>query len=168
MALQQGGTPRNYFVIDFNGPHYTFRCKGVGLDDAQQMTVHITGIDTLDTHLRDMQTVASRQALFTVWGGCDSTQVRCRIDGGRWTVCQKTAVMDPNAARVREQNLSKGYPTPYSRRNPIRKQDSPQIWSIPLSEQQSHGAHVIEVEASDAYGFSAHGWRPYSFVDAEK
>ena len=168
MALQQGGTPRNYFVIDFNGPHYTFRCKGVGLDAAQQMTVHITGIDTLDAHLRDMQTVASRQALFTVWGGCDSTQVRCRIDGGRWTVCRKTAVMDPNAARVREQNLSKGYPTPYSRRNPIRKQESPQIWSIPLSEQQSHGAHVIEVEASDAYGFSAHGWRPYSFVDAEK
>lgn len=168
MALQQGGTPRNYFVIDFDGPRYTFRCKGVGLDAAQQLSVHITGIDTLDAHLRDMQAVALRQALFTVWGGCDSTQVRCRIDGGPWTVCQKASVMDPNAARVREQNLSKAYPTPYSRRNPIRKQESPQIWSFPLSEQQSRGAHVIEVEASDAYGFSAHGWRPYSFVAAEK
>lgn len=167
MALQQGGTPRNYFVIDFNGPRYTFRCKGVGLDEHQQMSIHITGIDTLDAHLRDLHDVASRKALFTVWGGCDSTLVRCRIDGGEWVSCSKTALIDPNAARVRELNLIKGYPTPYSRRNPVRRQESPQIWTLALTEQQSHGAHVIEVEASDGYGFSAHALRPYCFVDTE-
>ncbi len=168
MALQQGGTPRNYFVVDFDGPRYTFKCKGVGLDSLQQLTVHITGIDTLDTHLRDMQDVAPRQALFTVWGGCDSTQVRCRIDGGAWAVCQKAKAIDPNVARVREQNLIKGYPTPYSRRNPLRKQESPQVWIFPLPEQQARGAHVIEVEASDTYGFSAKGMRPYCFVEEEQ
>ena len=165
MALQQGGTPRNYFVLDFDGPRYTFRCKGVGLDDHRQMTVHIVGIDSLDHRLRDLRDVAPRQALITVWGGCDSTRVRCRIDGGAWIDCQRADVLDPNAARVREQNLSKGYPTPYSRRNPIRHLSSPQIWSLPLSEAQSQGAHVIEVDAHDDYGLRAHALRPYCYVE---
>lgn len=165
MALQQGGTPRNYFVLDFDGPRYTFRCKGVGLDDHRQMTVHVVGIDSLDHRLRDLRDVAPRQALITVWGGCDSTRVRCRVDGGAWTLCQRASVLDPNAARVREQNLSKGYPTPYSRRNPIRHLSSPQIWSLPLSEAQCKGAHVIEVQADDSYGLRAHALRPYCYVE---
>lgn len=165
MALQQGGTPRNYFVLDFDGPRYTFRCKGVGLDDHRQMTVHVVGIDSLDHRLRDLRDVAPRQALITVWGGCDSTRVRCRVDGGAWTLCQRADVLDPNAARVREQNLSKGYPTPYSRRNPIRHLSSPQIWSLPLSEAQCKGAHVIEVQADDSYGLRAHTLRPYCYVE---
>ena len=163
MALQQGGTPRNYFVIDFDGPRYTFRCKGVGLDPRRQMTIHVMGIDTLDTHLRDMAQVQPRQALITVWGGCDSTIVRCRIDGGPWQICQKAALMDPNAARVRELNLVKGYPTPYSRRNPVRRQESPQLWTVALGESQCQGAHTIEVEATDRWGLRAHGIRPYCF-----
>ena len=165
MALQQGGTPRNYFVLDFDGPRYTFRCKGVGLDDHRQMTVHVVGIDSLNHRLRDLRDVAPRQALITVWGGCDSTRVRCRVDGGAWTLCQRADVLDPNAARVREQNLSKGYPTPYSRRNPIRHLSSPQIWSLPLSEAQCKGAHVIEVQADDSYGLRAHALRPYCYVE---
>ena len=167
MALQQGGTPRNYFVLDFNGPCYTFRCKGVGLDERRQMSIHITGIDTVDTHLRDMAQVASGQALITVWGGCDSTTVRCRIDGGAWQVCPKAALMDANAARVRELNLIKGYPTPYSRRNPMRRQVSPQLWAYSLPDAARKGSHVIEVEASDRFGLRASWRRAYCFAEAD-
>lgn len=167
MALQQGGTPRNYFVVDFDGPRYTFRCKGVGLDARKQMTIHIAGLDTLDRHLRDMADVPQGSALFTIWGGSDSTMVRCRVDHGQWQPCPKARLMDPNAARVREMNLSKAYPTSYNRRNPIRKQESPQLWAVQLTADQVAGSHVIEVEASDAYGFQTRGIRSYCGPGAE-
>lgn len=56
-ALQQEGTPRNYFVLDFDDTRYTLRCKAIGRDATHQMTIHVTGIDTLDTYLRDMKDV---------------------------------------------------------------------------------------------------------------
>lgn len=162
-ALQQGGTPRNYFIFDFDGTHYTFHCKAIGLDANQQMTIHITGIDTLDTHLRDMKGIEAHQAMITVWGGCDSTEVRCRIDGGKWMTCLQAKEIDINAARIREMNLQKQYPTRYNRMNPIRKLESPQLWMIDLPAQASTGAHKIEVEATDKYGFHATGRRSFCF-----
>jgi calcineurin-like phosphoesterase family protein len=162
-ALQQGGTPRNYFIFNFDGTHYTFHCKAVGLDANRQMTIHITGIDTLDTHLRDMKNIGPHQAMITVWGGCDSTEVRCRIDGGEWLTCKQAKEVDINAARTREMNLQKQYPTRYNRMNPIRKQESPQLWMIALPAEASNGAHQIEVEATDKYGFKATGRRSFCF-----
>ena len=162
-ALQQGGAPRNYFVMEFDDNQYQFRFKGVGLDAARQMNIHVMGIDSLDNHLRDLKEIAPNKALITVWGGCDSTTVRCRIDGGAWQVCQKTRLIDPNVARTRELNLQRAYPTKYNRMNPMRRQDSPQLWSVELTEAQRQGAHTIEVEARDDYGFRATGRRSYAF-----
>src|SRR3712207_987600 len=119
-ALQQGGAPRNYFVMEFDDNQYQFRFKGVGLDAARQMNIHVMGIDSLDNHLRDLKEIAPNKALITVWGGCDSTTVRCRIDGGAWQVCQKTRLIDPNVARTRELNLQRAYPTKYNRMNPMQ------------------------------------------------
>lgn len=163
MALQQGGTPRNYFVVDFRGRDYTFRCKGVGLDAARQMNIHVTGIDTLDRHLRDLPPDSVRRVVATVWGGCDSTLVSCRIDGGAWRECRPAKMVDPNVARVREMNLIKAYPTAYNRLNPLRHRDSPQVWTLPLTPQEATGAHTVEIEAHDKYGFRATGRRAYCF-----
>lgn len=162
-ALQQGGTPRNYFVLDFAGNSYRLRCKGVGLDEHRQMNIHITGIDTLDTHLRDLKGMEPYQALLTVWGGCDSTEVRCRIDGGEWRVAKKADSIDPNVARIREMNLLKSYPTRYNRINPMRRNPSPQLWMFPLPDATHRGVHHIEVQASDGYGFGASGQRVFVY-----
>ena len=162
-ALQQGGTPRNYFVLDFTGNSYSLRCKGVGLDAHRQMSIHVTGIDTLDTHLRDMEGTAPYQALLTIWGGCDSTEVKCRVDGGAWRMVRKTDAIDPNVARTREMNLQKVYPTHYNRVNPMRRTPSPQLWTFPLPASARSGAHRIEVQASDGYGFRASGQRVFVY-----
>lgn len=162
-ALQQGGTPRNYFVLDFHNTDYRLRCKAVGLDARRQMSIHITGIDTIDSHLRDLRDVPPYEALITVWGGCDSTEVRCRVDGGEWLVAEKAAIIDPNVARTREMNLTKAYPTAFSRRNPMRAKPSPQLWRLSLPESARRGAHVIEVRAADRYGFSASGRRAFVY-----
>ena len=72
--------------------------------------------------------------------------------------------MDPNVARAREQNLQKIFPTPFNRMNPLRKRESHQLWTLELPEHYRHGAHVVEVEAHDAYGFHAAGTRSFCFL----
>ena len=162
-ALQQCGTPRNYFVLDFDDTRYTLRCKAVEQDARRQMTIHVTGIDTLDTHLRDMKNLADGLLMLTVYGGCDSTLVRCRIDGGEWLTCQKTRLIDPNVARTREMNLLRAYPTPFNRMNPLRHRESHQLWTLELPEACRRGAHTVEVEAEDGWGFRATGRRSFCF-----
>ena len=163
-ALQQEGTPRNYFVLDFDDTRYQIRCKGVGLDADRQMTIHVTGIDTLDLHLRDLKDLPAGLMMMTVWGGCDSTEVRCRVDGGEWQVCQKQALIDPNVARARELNLQRIYPTKYNRLNPLRHRPSGQLWTLQLPADACRGAHVVEVEATDRFGFRATGRRSFCFA----
>jgi hypothetical protein len=167
-ALQQEGTPRNYFVVEFNNTSYQFRCKAIGKDADRQMTIHVTGIDTLDTHLRDMRDIPSATLMLTIYGGCDSTQVRCRIDKGEWMLCEKNNLVDPNVARAREQNLQKIFPTPFNRINPLRKRESHQLWTLNIPECYQRGAHVVEVEAYDPYGFSAKGTRSFCFLPKDK
>lgn len=162
-ALQQEGTPRNYFVVEFNNNNYQFRCKTIGQDPQKQMTIHVTGIDTLDTHLRDLKDIPPATLMLTIYGGCDSTEVRCRLDNGEWMVCKKANLVDPNVARTREQNLQKIFPTPYNRTNPLRKRESHQLWTLELPDDYRQGAHVVEVEAHDSYGFSATGTRSFCF-----
>jgi hypothetical protein len=162
-ALQQCGTPRNYFVIDFDDTRYTMRCKAVGEDAARQMTIHVTGIDTLDNYLRDMKKVPAGLLMMTVYGGCDSTEVRCRIDGGEWLLCHKDSLMDPNVARIREMNHLRAYPTKYNRLNPIRRVKGRQLWMLPLPADCRRGAHSVEVEALDRWGFRATGRRSFCF-----
>jgi len=162
-ALQQCGTPRNYFVLDFDDTRYQLRCKAIDRDEHHQMTIHVTGIDTLDTHLRDMADVGQGLLMTTVYGGCDSTTVRCRIDGGEWMPCTKQKMMDPNVARAREMNLRRAYPTLYNRMNPLRHRESHQLWTLPLPEDCRRGAHTIEVEATDRWGFRATGRRSFCF-----
>ena len=162
-ALQQCGTPRNYFVLDFDDTNYSMRCKAIGKDERVQMTIHVTGIDTLDTHLRDMKKLPAGVLMMTVYGGCDSTQVRCRIDGGEWIACKKDSLLDPNVSRTREMNLLKEYPTKYNRMNPMRQIASRQLWTLSLPVDCRKGAHTVEVEAEDRWGFRASGQRSFCF-----
>lgn len=162
-ALQQGGTPRNYFVVEFNNTSYQFRCKAIGKDTDRQMTIHVTGIDTIDTHLRDLRDIPPATLMMTIYGGCDSTQVRCRIDKGEWMICKKSDLVDPNVARTREQNLQRIFPTPFNRINPLRKRESHQLWTLKIPDPYQRGAHVVEVEAHDSYGFYAKGTRSVCF-----
>lgn len=160
-ALQQCGTPRNYFEINFHGTGYDFHCRTIGADARREMSIHIVGADSLDAHLRDMKDIADGTLLVTVFGGCDSTKVECRIDGGEWQQCTKADVVEPNVARTREMNLIGAYPTKYNRMNPMRRRTSHQVWQLSLPETARKGAHSVEVRAADSYGLRASGCRMY-------
>lgn len=161
-ALQQGGAPRNYFIVNFSDNHYTLRFKGVGLDSTRQMALHVIGTDSLDSHVANLSEMPTGTLVATLWGACDSTLVECRIDGGDWMPCKKAHVMDLNVARYRQLNQQKAYPTLYSRLTPLRKRASRLVWTLLLPEAYRQGIHLVEVRAHDSYGYSATGFCSYS------
>jgi hypothetical protein len=110
-----------------------------------------------------MKDVPAGMLMMTVYGGCDSTVVRCRLDGGEWLVCKKELLVDPNVSRAREMNLQRAYPTKFNRMNPLRQQKSNQMWTFVLPDPYRRGAHTVEVEATDRWGFRAKGRRSFCF-----
>lgn len=160
-ALMQCGTPRNYFVFDFSEKDYSFRCKCIGLDASRQMNISVTGIDSTEVYVDELSAKPKGELLVTVYGASDSTEVRCRLDEGRWLTCEKKEEPDVNVARMRSWNLLKVYPTRFSRRNPFRKRPSPQVWTLRLPDNYDTGVHQVVVEASDRWGFRAKGTRTF-------
>ena len=155
-ALMQCGTPRGYFVFHFGEKNYSFSFKGISMDASKQMNIGVAGIDSTMMH-------PLGEAYFTVYGASDSTEVRCRIDGGEWIGCSLANVLDPHVERIRRWNLADVYPTRYSRIDPFRNQPSKQIWKVSLPASCHSGVHLIEVDASDCWGFHATGCRSFAF-----
>ena len=154
-ALMQCGTPKGYFQFHFThgGMEHTYRF--VPTDSRSEINVWVAGRDTLDRHVAGLDTIADGRVLITVYGACDSTQVKISVDGGPWTSCTHALYPDPNVARQRMLYTQHIYPTQYSRRNPLRNVPSKQIWTFLLPEYQRKVSHVIRVKAEDESGFRA-------------
>lgn len=164
-ALMQCGTPKGYFRMDFTPEDYTFSYKATSQDDTRQATVWVAGIDTIQAHIPDLRDLGRGEVLVTVYGGCDSTMVTATIDGELRLEAGKYKSMDPNAARIRELNNRKIYPTKHSRRNPFRRTASPQVWKLTLPEEYRRGTHRIDITATDRYGLRCKASRAFSFPD---
>lgn len=138
-ALMQCGTPRGYFVVDFNDNKYNFRFKGVGLDDGKQMAL----------------TTDSNRIVVNVFGGGDSTTVSIKIDNGEWVKMNHKREVDPTVAHIVELNHAKVYPTKDNTLNPLRKRFSPHLWEV-LRQQKttSPKTSVILIKAQDRYGLN--------------
>ena len=62
-----------------------------------------------------------------------------------------TAMADPIILRTIEWNSRKYFPSPISKRIPLRKRDSPHIWTCTLPELDK-GTYTLKIRASDNYG----------------
>ena len=164
-ALMQCGTPKGYFRVNFTPRDYEFSYKATSQDDTRQASIWVAGIDTIQSHIPDLKDLERGEILVTVYGGCDSTQVKATIDGRFHLEATKTKSMDPNVARIRELNSKHIYPTKHSRRNPFRHTASPQMWRIKLPDEYTDGTHRIDITASDAYGLRCRASRAFSFPD---
>ena len=155
-ALMHGGTPRGYFIFDFDDEgQYRFHYKGIGLDPSRQMTVWVAGTDSADVHIDSLAIRPIGEVYATVYGACQETIVECQLDNGTWIRGEHVAVMDANVAIIRQQNTDQIYPTRFSRTNPIRKHTSPQIWRFSFSPSQLQGQHCLRLRAHDRLGFEA-------------
>ncbi len=160
-ATMQCGTPRGYFVFDFDKKGYKFHFKGVNRDEAQQMSIYLPGIDSLDQHVDSLRLRPIGSVYATVYGACDSTEVLCQLDNGSRIKGKQVAVMDANVARIRQFNSDKIYPTRHNRINPIRQKTSPQVWQFSFSPEQLQGVHTLKIKASDRWGFQAEGTKVF-------
>lgn len=161
-ALMQCGTPKGYFRFNFSPEGYDFSFKGTGMDANRQIGLWVAGLDTVVSKgIKDMEDLRPKDVIATVYGGCDSTMVECRLDGRELLPVEKFSHIEPNVARIRDLNLRKIYPTKGSRMNPFRKTPSPQLWKIELPDSiKLDGTHFITITASDKYGLRASGRRP--------
>ncbi len=161
-AIMNSGAPRGYFIFNFTKTGYDFRFKGVGLDAHKQMSINISSLDEVEADTDSLNSRKRGEIYVTAFGGCDSTLVEFRIDGGKWSKAEKAKAMDANVAITRELNRQKSYPTAFSKMNPLRHLVSKQVWKGEIANPTS-GTHLVEVRATDKYGFSVKGARTFSF-----
>lgn len=154
-ALMQCGSPRNYFVIDFEGSKFKFSFKGIGLDENRQMDIHLYGQDLTDPEITGLPTPDRHPVIANIYGGSDSTIVRMQIDSGEWITMKKMPLVDPNVNRMIILNKVKAYPTTFSKKAALRQIPSPHIWIGDLPDGLKKGIHQIKIKAYDRYGFSA-------------
>lgn len=162
LAMQQCGSPRNYFVVDFDGADYAFRYKGIGLDADRQMEVWIGGEERIDGEIPKLAAIPAGTVVANVFGGCDSTRVMMRVDDGEWIEMERTPMTAPNVSRVAYWNRHGGYPTKFSLRMPLRQSESPHIWVAELPVQAMTGTHRLTFTARDPYGFDVSGVRVFT------
>jgi len=148
-ALMQCGSPRNYFTIDFEENDYRFQFKGIGLDPSLQMSVWISGQDSIDSQISALQELPNNSVLANIFAGSDETNVRMQVDGGEWITMQKSEIVDQNVARIVQLNKQDVYPTLFSKKAGLRNSVSPHIWQGELPENLSKGIHLLSIEASE-------------------
>ncbi len=138
-ALMQCGTPRGYFVIDFDDSKYNFRFKGVNLDATKQMTL----------------TTDSNRMVVNVFGGGDSTTVSIKINDGEWIKMNRTKEVDPTVLKIVELNHTKVYPTQGNTANPLRKRYSSHLWEVTRPQiSKSPKPSVVLIKAQDRFGLN--------------
>ncbi|MCA5006628.1 calcineurin-like phosphoesterase C-terminal domain-containing protein [Sphingobacterium bovistauri] len=137
-ALMQCGTPRGYFVIDFDHTDYSFKYKVVGLDESKQMSL------SLD----------SNQMVANIFGASDSTLVQYKINDGEWKVMKKNRMVDPYVSQIVKSNKSKIYPTLNNTVNPLRARASNHIWTAEGDFSVEKQPISITIKAEDKFGFS--------------
>lgn len=148
-SIQQCGSPRNYFQLFINGNDYNLVFKGIDSDD--QMNIWIKGQDALDDSIPALSELPDRYVVANIFAGSDSTIVEYSINNEIWMPMTHTAMADPIILRTIEWNSRKYFPSPISKRIPLRKRDSPHIWTCTLPELDK-GTYTLKIRASDNYG----------------
>ena len=156
-ALMQCGSPRNYFTINFNKNSYQFQFKGIGLDPAEQMSIWVSGQDTLDRNVPALENLNKPVIIANVFAGSDSTNTRMKIDEGEWISMEKVSAVAPDVERMVALNKMDVYPTKFSRKAALRSSNSSHIWQAAIPVDVKPGAHLIRIETTEPSGFKASG-----------
>lgn len=153
-AIQQCGTPPNYFVFDFEDDHYSFSVQTVG-EQASGGYIYWSGDIDFDSSVSGLSSLAARTIIANIYGSSsECTQVEWSLDRVLWHPMEHTEMIAPNVARLIYLNKEGDYPSNVSRRQPMRKLSSKQIWSATLPSSIPPGQYTIYVRASDSRGLN--------------
>ena len=152
-ALMQDGTPRNYFLIDFENNDYRLTFKGVGKDENHQMEIWVSHQDSIDDFLE----VGDREVFVNIFAGSENTKVFMQINTSEWIEMKKQELVAPLVNRLYFLNRKKVYPTEFSRKSALRKSTSSHIWTGTIPGKFSNKIYRINVKAYDGFGFKVTG-----------
>lgn len=131
-AMMQCGSPRNYFLTTRKGETLISRYKAIGKPKNFQGTVTISG----------------SKVLANIFGASDSSQVRIKINGGKWLQMKKEEIIATEVANIIENNKNATFPTHGNTKNPLRKRASSHIWTIESPSGNKYTQALISVKES--------------------
>ena len=153
-ALMQGGSPRNYFTIDFDKNNYQFQFKGVRLDPAMQMSIWISGQDSLDKYVPALQELGQHTVVANIYAGSEETIVKMQIDDSNWVEMEKKDLVDPNIERIIAINKLDATSSRFARKAALRQSKSSHIWTGEIPENLSKGIHVVKIRAVERSAYN--------------
>lgn len=154
-ALQQCGTPRGYFLFDFDGADYTFRFKGVGMDERIGSDLWIAGESAPDAEVELLRREPRGQLILNIYGGGETTSAQYSVDGQSWQPMSRVRKLAPAVARAIWMNKQGGYPTRFSRRLPLRRGGtSPHLWEARLPDSLQRHDLRLHFRISDTRGLA--------------
>jgi hypothetical protein len=151
-ATMADGTPRGYLEIEFNGSSY----KIDGYKALQRPSSHQMNID-IPPEVQQAET-GQTQVYVNVFNGSERSKVRLRLaPGDGWRELEKIEEPDPAYLRLFERDRALTAPF-HSLPAPA---NCPHLWKMSLPENLPPGTHLIEVAATDMFGHTHAGFRPF-------
>lgn len=154
MTTMRDGTPNGYAIATFDGPKMDVRWKAANHEDDYQMNIYVA--DAINA--KDLAGPKG-EVLVNVFNGSHSSRVKMRVVGhGDWVAMKHEHRRDPHY--VRQQAIDEATPMQGTKRLNA-PEPSTHIWVGKLPGGLPAGTHLIEVQATDAYGEVFHDRRPF-------
>lgn len=142
-ATMRDGAPNGYSIINFDGTSHTLDFKAARQPAKYQLNIHAP--DEIAAAAGPETSV-----YVNVFNGSKDSEVRMRIgESKEWISLEKTLEPDPYYSEVREREIERELDPKMQLNAPI---NSDHLWKATLPAGLSPGPHLIQVEATDAYG----------------
>lgn len=142
-ATMRDGAPNGYSIITFDGAKHTLDFKAARRPKSYQMNIFAP--DEVPSSKSDDTLI-----YVNVFNGSSKSKVRMKLKGSdKWIVLEKVLEPDPTYLAVRDRETERA-PDKKPRLNPPILSDH--LWKAPLPAKLPVGSHLIQVEATDAYG----------------
>ncbi len=157
VATMQCGSPRNYFVIDFDEDgSYQAQFKAIGYDSSYQFNnwspagvtpyelvifdpllfpdgvVYDCSKGTQSVNIESeplgFEELSDSSVIVNLFGGGEDTIILMRRQGEDFEILEKANLIDLSVSEIRQDNYESGYRARDSRKIPLRKLPSKHIW----------------------------------------
>lgn len=155
-TTMRDGAPNGYSIITFNGTGHVLEFKAARQPAAYQMSVfapdEIKAVNTGKTPV-----------YVNVFNGSAKSEVKMRLGkSGEWIALKKVMEADPLYSATRQREIREKPAARNHLSGPIK---SDHLWKVNLPAGIAPGSHLIEVNATDAYGKTHRGRRIIRIVE---
>jgi hypothetical protein len=140
-ATMRDGAPNGYSIMTFDGTNHTLDFKAARQPAAYQLSIHAPDV----VQATDSE---SNFVYVNVFNGSEKSKVRMKVGSSRWIDLEKVLEPDPHYVETRDREM-KADPDARPLNAPI---PSGHLWKGKLPKLKIGNNHLIEVEATDAYG----------------